>query len=79
MGIKRKSGCVGCAVSRGFCMSGACPIGGSYTVLECDLCTSEQDELWYVQGDYLCLDCIKDAIDKATDDDPVIIGGKICV
>ena len=53
--VKTESGCVDCGLP---CNGVACP---NYRVLvfECDLCHDEVDELYEVDGEDLCLDCLK--------------------
>ena len=53
--VRTESGCVDCGFP---CLRSACP---NYQVLvyECDRCHDEVDELYEVDGEDLCVDCLK--------------------
>ena len=53
--VRTESGCVDCGLP---CLHSACP---NYLVLvyECDRCHDEVDELYEVDGEDLCLDCLR--------------------
>lgn len=58
--VRTESGCVGCGRP---CWGTACPYY-RVTVLECDRCHNEVDELYEVDGEDLCEDCLKDEFRK---------------
>ena len=58
--VRTESGCVGCGLP---CWGVACPHYKVF-VLECDRCHSEVDELYEVDGEDLCEDCLKDEFRK---------------
>ena len=58
--VRTESGCFDCGLP---CNGLACP---NYRVLvfECDRCHDEVDELYVVDGEDLCLDCLKNEFRK---------------
>ena len=60
--IRYEDDCVGCSTIFGNCMGGACPYNNvphSY----CDCCGNEA-ELYYFDGEELCIDCIIERLEK---------------
>lgn len=53
--VKYESGCVSCGLP---CLGSACP-HNRVTVLVCDRCHDEVDELYEVGSEDLCEDCLK--------------------
>lgn len=53
--VKTESGCVDCGLH---CLGTSCP-HHRVTVLECDRCHDEVEELYEVDGEDLCLYCLK--------------------
>lgn len=53
--VRTESGCVDCGLP---CLRDACP-NYRVLVLECDRCHDEAEELFDVDGEDLCVDCLK--------------------
>ena len=53
--VKTESGCVSCGLP---CLYTSCPYY-QVTVLECDRCHDEVEELYEVDGEDLCEECLK--------------------
>jgi len=51
--------CVGCASDAYPCQGSSCG-NRNVPVLVCDKCENEVDELYWHEGDQLCIECIKD-------------------
>lgn len=62
--VRTESGCVDCGLP---CLYSSCPYD-RVTVLECDRCHDEVDELYEVDGEDLCLSCLKKEFRKVVDD-----------
>ena len=58
--VRIENGCVGCGLP---CLGGSCP-NYRIVVLECDRCHDEVEELFDVDGEDLCLDCLKNEFRK---------------
>ena len=58
--VKTESGCVDCGLP---CLGTSCP-NYRVLVLVCDQCHSEVDELYEVDGEDLCEDCLKNEFRK---------------
>ena len=58
--VRTESGCVDCGLP---CKGIACPMY-RVVVLECDRCHEEVEELYEVDGEDLCEDCLKDEFRK---------------
>ncbi len=58
--VKVESGCVDCGLP---CLRTACP-NYKVLVLVCDRCHDEVDELYEVDGEDLCEDCLKNEFRK---------------
>ena len=54
--VKKESLCCGCTAF-GDCIGSACP-NYEITVFECDSCGKTKEDLYYFDGEELCLDCI---------------------
>ena len=67
--IKFENECVGCPPNMG-CLGGACPYR-SVPHWICDRCDAEVDdgELWNVDGEELCEECLKENFPRVTYDD----------
>ena len=61
--VKTESGCVDCGLP---CIGISCPYF-RVLVLRCDRCHSEVDELYEVDGEDLCEDCLKKEFRKDVD------------
>ena len=61
--IKVENHCIGCAVDAYPCMGDACP-RRNVEVRYCDKCGAEIDEVFEVDGEELCEDCLKDMFRK---------------
>ena len=57
-----KKNCVGCPPYMG-CLGQMCPHCWE-TVMKCDVCGEEVDELYRWDGDDMCDDCFKEEIEK---------------
>ena len=61
--VKVENGCVGCPPEMG-CMGSSCP-NRNVKVIYCDCCGEEIcDEVYEVEGEDLCEDCLKDKFRK---------------
>lgn len=60
--IKYESNCVGCTSIGLHCMGQGCPNHGKVPVPYCEHCGHEIDidEVYEVDGEHLCEDCLKD-------------------
>ena len=67
--IKFENECVGCPQGMG-CLGGSCPYMNVPHWI-CDRCEEEVDEgeLWKVDGEELCEECLKDNFSRVTYDD----------
>ena len=60
--IKFINECVGCPPERG-CLGESCS-NRHVPLLVCDECGCEPDELYIVDGEQICSDCLKEHFDK---------------
>lgn len=58
--VRVESGCVDCALP---CVYYTCPYYEA-VVYECDSCGDEVDDLYYFDGQELCIDCIERRLEK---------------
>ena len=62
--IKYEDECVGCPPEMG-CMGNSCP-NRNVKHLYCDECGKDVEEIYIVDGDELCKDCLLDSFYKIT-------------
>ena len=62
--IKYENECVGCPPEMG-CMGDSCP-NIKVPYLLCDRCSDDVEELYKVDGEELCEECLKDNFEKIT-------------
>ena len=65
--IKYENECVGCPPEMG-CLGNSCPYK-NVKHLYCDKCGEDVEELYIVDSDELCKDCLLDSFNKITIDD----------
>ena len=63
--VKYESECVGCNSIFHNCMGTMCP-HFSVPVFYCDECGEEAEELYEFDGEQLCINCIKDRLEKVS-------------
>ena len=61
--IRNENHCIGCAVDSYPCMGEAC-LRRNVEVHYCDKCDSELEEIFLVDGEELCEDCLKNMFRK---------------
>lgn len=61
--IQIENHCIGCAVPSYPCMGNACP-RRNVEVHYCDRCEEELEEIFLVDGEELCEECLKDKFRK---------------
>lgn len=73
MSMKVENHCCSCAVPGYPCRGDACPLR-NVKVFYCDKCDPKEDwpleELYEVDGEILCLECLKDKFRKDMEDYP---------
>lgn len=60
--VKFEDECVGCPTEMG-CVGNSCPYR-NVPHLYCDKCGEEADELYDLDGEQLCADCVLESLDK---------------
>ena len=60
--IRYEAECVGCPPNMG-CLGSGCP-NRNVPHFYCDECGEEYDEIYHYDGKELCIDCIKDSLQK---------------
>ena len=63
MSLKYEDRCCDCATPGYPCLGSSCP-NRNVPVYYCDKCGDELDEVYVVEGDDLCEDCLKDMFRK---------------
>ena len=63
--IKYENECCGCATESYPCMGSSCP-NRNVPHFYCDKCGEDVEELYKVDGEELCEDCLKDSFEKIT-------------
>lgn len=61
--IRIENHCIGCAVPSYPCRGSACP-NRNVEVHYCDRCEAEMEEVYFVDGEELCEECLKDKFRK---------------
>lgn len=61
--IQIENHCIGCAVDSYPCMGSSCP-RRNVEVHYCDKCNEELEEIFLVDGEELCEECLKDMFRK---------------
>ena len=64
--VRRESHCVGCAVPGYPCLGSSCP-NLKVEVHYCDHCDEEIEEIFVVDGEELCEECLKNMFRKTED------------
>lgn len=65
MAIAYENECCGCATSSYPCLGDACR-NRHVPHIYCDKCMDDVDEVWDVDGDHLCRDCLHEHFHKIT-------------